>query len=96
MPNVEPSFVLYALLLEPGGCLRAHITLFELVEAGEKKSILSLTGVRHVRNTTLKSVYHLCLTASSAFVVPSGLFPSLLRLFPKPDEAMVFAEPLLI
>ena len=37
MPNVEPSFVLYALLLEPGGCLRAHITLFELVEPGEKK-----------------------------------------------------------
>ena len=37
MPNVEPSFVLYALLLEPGGCLRAHITLFELVEPEEKK-----------------------------------------------------------
>ena len=39
MPNVEPSFVLYALLLEPGGCLRAHITLFELVEPEKKKSI---------------------------------------------------------
>ena len=37
MPNVEPSFVLYALLLEPGGCLRAHITLFELVEPEGKK-----------------------------------------------------------
>ena len=37
MPNVEPSFVLYALLLEPGGCLRAHITLFELVEPEQKK-----------------------------------------------------------
>ena len=37
MPKVEPSFVLYALLLEPGGCLRAHITLFELVEPEEKK-----------------------------------------------------------
>ena len=38
MPNVEPSFVLYALLLEPGGCLRAHITLFELVEPEGKKN----------------------------------------------------------
>ena len=37
MLNVEPSFVLYALLLEPGGCLRARITLFELVEPGQKK-----------------------------------------------------------
>ena len=37
MPNVEYSFVLYALLLEPGGCLRAHITLFELVEPEEEK-----------------------------------------------------------
>ena len=37
MPNVEPSFLLYALLLEPGGCLRAHITLFELVEPEGKK-----------------------------------------------------------
>ena len=36
MPNVEHSFVLYALLLEPGGCLRAHITLFELVEPQKK------------------------------------------------------------
>ena len=37
MLNVEPSFVLYALLLEPGGCLRARITLFELVEPRKKK-----------------------------------------------------------
>ena len=37
MINVEPSFVLYALLLDPGCCLRAHITLFGLVEPGEKK-----------------------------------------------------------
>ena len=37
MPNVEHSFVLYALLLEPGGCPRVHITLFELVEPGPKK-----------------------------------------------------------
>ena len=37
MPNVEHSFVLYALLLEPGGCLRAHIPLFELVEPEKKK-----------------------------------------------------------
>ena len=44
MPNVEHSFVLYALLLEPGGCLRAHITLFELVEPEEKKYGLSLRG----------------------------------------------------
>ena len=41
MPNVEHSFVLYALLLEPGGCLRAHITLFELVEPEEKKRFLT-------------------------------------------------------
>ena len=40
MLNVEPSFVLYALLLEPGGCLRARITLFELVEPGQKKNNL--------------------------------------------------------
>ena len=39
MPNVEHSFVLYALLLEPGGCLRAHITLFELVEPEGKKKL---------------------------------------------------------
>ena len=37
MTNVEPSFVLYALLLDPGCCLRAHITLIELVEPGKKK-----------------------------------------------------------
>ena len=37
MLNVEPSFVLYALLLDPGGCLRARITLFELVEPGQMK-----------------------------------------------------------
>ena len=38
MLNVEPSFVLYALLVEPGGCLRARITRFELVEPGQKKT----------------------------------------------------------
>ena len=37
MTNVEPSFVLYALLLDPGCCLRAHIILIELVEPEEKK-----------------------------------------------------------
>ena len=37
MINVEPSFVLYALLLDPGCCLRAHIALIEPVEPGEKK-----------------------------------------------------------
>ena len=42
MPNVEHSFVLYALLLEPGGCLRAHITLFELVEPEKKKDYDSM------------------------------------------------------
>ena len=46
MPNVEHSFVLYALLLEPGGCLRAHITLFELVEPErEKKRFSAMTNV---------------------------------------------------
>ena len=34
------KFVLYALLLEPGGCLRAHITLFKLVEPEGKKKKL--------------------------------------------------------
>ena len=37
MINMEPSFVLYAPLLDPGCCLRAHIILIELVEPGEKK-----------------------------------------------------------
>jgi hypothetical protein len=54
MPNVEPSFVLYALLLEPGGCLRAHITLFELVEPeGKKKKqpvLSALSGPRWRRS----------------------------------------------
>ena len=34
---MEPSFVLCALLLDPGCCLRAHIILIELVEPEEKK-----------------------------------------------------------
>ena len=37
MINVEPSFVLYALLLDPDCCLRAHIILIELVEPEGKK-----------------------------------------------------------
>jgi hypothetical protein len=37
MTNVEPSFVLYALLLDPGCCLRAHIVLIELIEPEKKK-----------------------------------------------------------
>ena len=37
MINVEPSFVLYALLLDPGCCMRAHIILIELVEPEGKK-----------------------------------------------------------
>ena len=54
MPNVEHLFVLYALLLEPGGCLRAHITLFELVEPeGKKKRMLCGT---HIAGLTLGSV----------------------------------------
>ena len=39
MINVEPSFVLYALLLDPGCCLRAHIILMKLVEPEGKKKI---------------------------------------------------------
>ena len=39
MANVEPSFVLYALLLDPGCCLRAHFVLIELVEPGQKKKM---------------------------------------------------------
>ena len=38
MTNAEPSFVLYALLLDPGCCLRAHFVLIELVEPGQKKN----------------------------------------------------------
>ena len=37
---LEPSFVLYALLLDPGCCLRAHIILIELVEPERKKKLL--------------------------------------------------------
>ena len=37
MINVEPSFVLYALLLDPSCCLRAHIILIKLVELEGKK-----------------------------------------------------------
>ena len=45
MINVEPSFVLYALLLDPGCCLRAHIILIELVEPEKKKkNLLSRRG----------------------------------------------------
>ena len=38
--HVEPSFVLYALLLDPGCCLRAHTVLnriFGVVELDKKK-----------------------------------------------------------
>ena len=42
MTNVEPSFVLYALLLHPGCCLRAHIILIELVEPEGKKKVLKI------------------------------------------------------
>ena len=35
MMHVEPSFVLYALLLDPGCCLRAHTVLIEPVEPVE-------------------------------------------------------------
>ena len=35
--HVEPSFVLYALLLDPGCCLRAH-TVVEPVEPAEAKT----------------------------------------------------------
>jgi hypothetical protein len=54
MTNVEPSLVLYALLLDPGCCLRAHITLIELVEPEGKKKI-SLTPVswRHANANLL-------------------------------------------
>ena len=45
MTNVEPSFVLYALLLDPGCCLRAHIILIELVEPEKKKLVLHPTAV---------------------------------------------------
>ena len=37
MINVEPSFVLYALLLDPGCCLRAHIIPIGIVEPEEKE-----------------------------------------------------------
>ena len=35
MMHVEPSFVLYALLLDPGCCLRARTALIEPVEPVE-------------------------------------------------------------
>ena len=37
MMHVEPSFVLYALLLDPGCCLRAHIILSEIVGLVKQK-----------------------------------------------------------
>ena len=40
MINLEPSFVLYALLLDPCCCLRAHIILIELVEPEKKIEII--------------------------------------------------------
>ena len=50
MTNVGPSFVLYALFLDPG--LRAHIILIELVEPGNKNkdgdSLLPLDPHRSV------------------------------------------------
>ena len=74
MINVEPSFVLYALLLDPGCCLRAHIILIELVEPeGEKKGIPPATPALYHANAPvltkqakggylgeveLKSVFH--------------------------------------
>ena len=45
MINVEPSFVLYALLLDPGCCLRAHIILIELVEPEGKKISRTLSAI---------------------------------------------------
>ena len=41
MTNVEPSFVLYALFLDLGCCLRAYIILIELVEPGKKNQLAS-------------------------------------------------------
>ena len=57
MTNVEPSFVLYALLLDPGCCLRAHITLIELVEPEEKNiSLLHGVGFGGPRNRSVLNV----------------------------------------
>ena len=38
MMHVEPSFVLYALRLDPGCCLRAHTVLSGTVEPEKKKT----------------------------------------------------------
>ena len=38
MRNVEHSFVLYALLLEPGGCLRLTLHSLNLLSLGKKKT----------------------------------------------------------
>ena len=40
MLNVEPSFVLYALLLEPGGWLRARITSLNLLSLEKKTALM--------------------------------------------------------
>ena len=44
MMHVEPSFVLYALLLDPGCCLRAHTVLSGTVEPVNKQQ--SNTGTQ--------------------------------------------------
>ena len=56
--------MLYAILLERGGCLRAHITLFELVEPEQKKKELAseensfMPNKKTVRFTSPPAGYH--------------------------------------
>ena len=46
MMHVEPSFVLYALLLDPGCCLRAHTVLIDTVEPAEPEKRSPMQSVR--------------------------------------------------
>ena len=68
MPNVEPLFVLYALLLEPGGCLRAHITLFELVEPRKFFFLVSMCLVGN--HTTQHGCTSCCVNAPPPPLLP--------------------------
>ena len=52
MMHVEPSFVLYALLLDPGCCLRAHTVLSGTVELLSQKKKKDMPDV--VQAETLK------------------------------------------
>ena len=61
MTHVEPSFVLYALLRDPGCCLRAHTVLIEPVEPVEperEKNGGQYQGIEAMHPTTRTPAPH--------------------------------------